>query len=228
MSAEPPEARPARNPKTAHLSLIGTRMSSISTSNVPIKRIFLCLAVVFTSILCTGCPRSEMDQIETARALEKHDAPPHWAFVESKDEFSGKTSKYAILESANRQKVGLFNDYVHATLVAWDTKNKSDDYMQGFIKFSDNTIPNLRTAYTEHCPYDQCDMEVKFDDGAIRKYEMVSNRDGSAIGYMRSADFFKRAFVAKKIEVRVHFFQRGAGTFVFKNDGVFSFGASRK
>ena len=176
----------------------------------------------------SGCQKSENEIKKEKENLAINYALTDWKYKETVDNFSGEVSTYTKLDSTNKQSVGLYKDYISATLIAFDTKDKSENKFQGYIQFSNTTMPHLFSPYDERCIYGNCTMEVKFDGGPIVNYELFEVKSDSSYGMIRNANFFKKAFNARKIEIRIHFYQRGTGTFNFQNDSNFNFQKAKK
>lgn len=142
-----------------------------------------------------------------------------WRVVTTTDDFRKATITTARLVSENRPSVGFRGQPTSATILTWK-KPRANTYPVK-IHFGQGAMPLARTE--TGCYYSSCKMQVRFNDGPIREYEIY---EGSSSGrdtvFVDSKDFLKRAFEASKIQIRIRFYEQGNGDFLFLNQEKFS------
>jgi hypothetical protein len=181
-----------------------------------LKHLFI--ALISTCFL-QACEKSPSQASQIVEPVEKKS----WKENTNRDKFTNEIRKTAHLESENSQIVGLGARSVRAEIIAF--KNPGPQEAAGKVWFNGSSSMPLGLTYDYGSCYSAaCVMMAKFDDGQIIKYPVFEPPHGSVRGQLiiNSKDFFNKAFKAKKIEIRVAFYQEGNGDFIFKSDTPFT------
>lgn len=177
--------------------------------------------LLFISI--SGCEKSSSD-----KSIEQSSPPvvAHKGWVEksSIDSFTKEDTSVALLDSENSAPVGVSGKSIRPTLVAFRNDSGDPRVAAGKIWFGAGAMPLGRTHGYGDCYSEVCYILAKFDDGNAIKYDVYEPSAGDDRGVLiiNSKDLFQRAFKAKKIEIRVRFYQEGNGDFTFINPEPFS------
>jgi hypothetical protein len=144
-----------------------------------------------------------------------------WKVVKQVDKFTGENESYIKLKSKNSQSVGINSQATTAELIVFESVGS--DAFKAALMFSQKSMPvaysyngNLCTgSYT-------CEVLIKIDNTDAIKIPIVDSGKGDkAFVYMRIKDDekIKQILEAKKIEMKVDFFRKGEGIFIFSSNG---------
>ena len=125
----------------------------------------------------------------------------------------------ARLPSENTQAVGLVGGQVGATLVVYKTASSPNapPKTQGFIEFSSNVLVNAFSRKV--CHSSSCVMEVRFDGQPLERFSLFEAASDVYLRrvLVRDEDFFKKAFKARSISIKLKFADSVEGVFSFRN-----------
>jgi len=177
------------------------------------------LLILFLSLFLFGCDSNNITNGSSQTNESKYKING-WKEESIKDEFSGKETVLAEIDSINTQPVGVLSQNRQATIVTW--KNQKPGFFPAKIFFNGSAMPNAASSSGE-CYRSKCSIEVKFDGGAIEKYSVIEGSQDSKNSevYIESKAFVNKAFNAKKIEIRMSFYQQNDGIFEFDNSNPF-------
>lgn len=149
------------------------------------------------------------------------DNRPGWKQLDGEESAGRKRKTFAQLVSDNSQPVGLLGHAVKATLVAYKTTAKASARPQGHLEFSANVLAN---AYNRKgCQASACVMEVRFDGQLPEKFRLFEARPEVYLKRVMifDEDFFKKAFKARTMTIKLRFEDSVEGVFSFRNSASF-------
>lgn len=144
-----------------------------------------------------------------------------WKYVKQVDKFTGENESYVKIKSKNSQPVGNASQPVTVDLIVFESV--ANDSFKAALMFSQNSFPVSNSYRGNYCAGSYtCQAMIKIDEGEIIQIPIVdSGRGDKAFVLMRIQDEekIKNLLEAKKIEMRVEFYNRGEGFFVFNSNG---------
>lgn len=152
-------------------------------------------------------------------------ANAQWKYVKDVDKFSGESHSHLRLKSKNVQMVGFNSSATIAELIVFE--NTSADTFKAAIMFSENSQPVAFSYSGNICigAY-TCEALLKIDNGELQKFPIVDSGKGDkAYVYMSvpSDELINKILEAKKIEMRVAFYKKDNGDFIFISNGKSTF-----
>lgn len=156
-----------------------------------------------------------------AIALSSSPSIAQWQYIKQVDKFTGENESYVRLRSKNSQLVGANSQSTNAEIVVFDS-NKTDTF-KAALMFAQHAVPVSFSYRGNYCTGSyECQALLKIDNGEPIQVPLVDSGKGDrAFVYLRipSEDFLKNILEAKKIEMRIEFYNKGNGNFVFTSDG---------
>lgn len=144
-----------------------------------------------------------------------------WKYIRQVDKFTGDNESHVRLKSKNSQPVGINAQPVSAELIVFDSVDALS--FKAAVMFSQNSLPVASSYNGGFCAGSYtCQALLKVDDGELIQIPIVDSGKGDkAFVYMRvpNDETLKNLLEAKKIEMRVSFYKRGDGNFVFTSNG---------
>lgn len=138
--------------------------------------------------------------------------PSHWVYEESKDEMRDSTSYFASNKSLNT--VELQFPYSGGTQLSLLLRNDA--------KYNKDLLFLVNKGQL-FCSYQDCHVNIKFDDGDIKKYA-TNKADGGASEVLflakDTSGFVKKLKNAKSVTIEVNFYNHGAEQFKFDVSGL--------
>lgn len=156
-----------------------------------------------------------------AAAQGSIEARPGWKQLDKEESAARKRKTFALLVSDNTQSVGLLGHTVKATLVAYKTTARASARPRGHLEFSTNVLAN---AYSRKgCLASACVMEVRFDGQPPEKFRLFEARPEVYLKRVMifDEDFFKKAFKARTMTIKLRFEDSVEGVFSFRNPAGF-------
>lgn len=145
-----------------------------------------------------------------------------WKYIKQVDKFTGDNESHIRLKSKNSQPVGVNAQPVSAELVVFESVDALS--FKAAVMFSQNSLPVASSYNGGFCAGSfTCQALFKVDDGELIQIPIVDSGKGDkAFVYMRvpNDEFIKSLLESKKIEMRVSFYKRGDGNFVFTSNGT--------
>lgn len=178
-------------------------------------RLFVYLTISLFLLACSNA--NDGQSTKSASELAK----TQWNKKTSEDDFTKAKTDYASIRSSNEPNVDVFGNPVYAYLNLFKPESKKKNFASIRFKESAHPIVFDTKAYSE-CSVGPCKVQVKFDDGKILDYEFYRNGSSTPLNVIYCClsggrnDFVAQAMKARKIEVRVNFYQRGYGDFKFE------------
>ena len=144
-----------------------------------------------------------------------------WKYIKQVDRFTGDNESHVKLKSKNSQPVGVSPQAVSAEIIVFESVDNLS--FKGAIMFSQNSLPVASSYNGGFCAGSySCQALFKIDDGELIQIPIVDSGKGDkAFVYLRvpNDEVVKSLLEAKKIEMRVAFYKKGDGNFVFTSNG---------
>jgi hypothetical protein len=144
-----------------------------------------------------------------------------WKYIKQVDKFTGDNDSHVRLKSKNSQPVGVNAQPITAELIVFESVDALS--FKAAIMFSQNSLPVAASYNGSFCAGSySCQALLKIDDGELIQLKIFDSGKGDkAFVYMsvRNDELIMQMLVAKKIEMRVAFYKRGDGNFVFTANG---------
>lgn len=136
----------------------------------------------------------------------------NWEYNESEDEMRGATSYFASNESINTVELQFpYQGGTRLNIVLRDNAKYGEDIM---------FIVNKGQIF---CGYQDCHVNIKFDDGEVQRYETTEAEAGSSeVLFLTNniGGFVKKLKSSKTVTVEVNFYNHGAEQFKFDVYGL--------
>jgi hypothetical protein len=134
----------------------------------------------------------------------------NWEYTADLDKMRNTTSYWAICESKETKNFGFPYTKVKQQIVL--RKRPSDGF-------------NIMISLTEgqySCDFDGCIINVKFDDGPIKKFSATRSNDlESGVLFVSSKSrFMSNLIKSSRVMIEANYFQHGPKTFEFNVDGL--------
>ena len=151
---------------------------------------------------------------KTDNKITEIDSKPlnQWVYEESKDEMRGTVTKFAILKSD--------------TTVDFPFPYKGGSYLNIQVrksaKFGEDVMFVVNKGHLI-CDYNNCSVNVKFDDGKVTSYPASRAAGGDSTTLFLDggvSSFVDKLKKSKSIMVEVDFFKHGSEQFSFTNNGL--------
>lgn len=144
-----------------------------------------------------------------------------WKYIKQVDKFTGDNESHVRLKSKNSQPVGVNAQPTTAEMIVFESTDS--DSFKAAVMFSQHSLPVAFSYNGNFCAGSYtCLALIKIDDGELIQVPIVDSGKGDkAFVYMRvpTDEVLKNLLGAKKIEMRVSFFKKGDGNFVFTSNG---------
>ena len=144
-----------------------------------------------------------------------------WKYIKQVDKFTGNNESHVRLKSKNSQPVGVNAQPTTAEMIVFESTDS--DSFKAAVMFSEHSLPVAFSYNGNFCAGSYtCLALIKIDDGELIQVPIVDSGKGDkAFVYMRvpTDEVLKNLLGAKKIEMRVSFFKKGDGNFVFTSNG---------
>lgn len=150
-------------------------------------------------------------RVSTPTAPAQPVGPAPWARYSRKDEMSGKNFTVAAVESQNTVRFGFpYEGEQRATLTI----------REKHPRYGTNVMLSIEAGQFL-CHTDDCDVLVKFDDRAPKKYEASEPTDNSSTMLFLDAEstFISQLRQAKTVTIEATFYQEGIREFKFDAAG---------
>lgn len=160
-----------------------------------------------TNVPAPDTKKSEQQQNNTPQKLE---VAKNWEYTEDFDKMRNTTSYWATCTSHETKDFGFPYTEVKQQIVL--RKRPSDGF---------NIMIDL-TKGQYSCGFEGCTINVKFDDGPIKKYRVTSANDLSSgtLFISNKSGFMSNLKKASKVMIESEFFQHGPETFEFSVNGL--------
>ena len=136
----------------------------------------------------------------------------NWEYDESEDEMRGETSYFASNESINTVELQFpYQGGTRLNILLRDNAKHGKDIM---------FIVNKGQIF---CGYQDCHVNIKFDDGEVQRYETTEAEAGSSeVLFLTNniGGFVKKLKSSKTVTVEVNFYNHGAEQFKFDVYGL--------
>ncbi len=144
-----------------------------------------------------------------------------WKYIKQVDKFTGDNDSHVRLKSKNSQPVGISAQAISAELIVFESVDTLS--FKGAVMFSQNSLPVASSYNGGFCAGSySCQALFKIDDGELIQIPIVDSGKGDkAFVYIRvpNDEVVKSLLEAKKIEMRVAFYKKGDGNFIFTSNG---------